>query len=54
MQVYSTSVFDAVYCEQQGSGWRLLVAIADVSHYVHAGMSMDDEALNRGNSVYFP
>ena len=45
---------DAVYCEQQGSGWRLLVAIADVSHYVHAGMSMDDEALNRGNSVYFP
>ena len=45
---------DAVYCEPQGSGWRLLVAIADVSHYVHAGMAMDDEALNRGNSVYFP
>ncbi len=45
---------DAVYCEPQGSGWRLLVAIADVSHYVHSGMAMDDEALNRGNSVYFP
>jgi ribonuclease R len=45
---------DAVYCEKQGSGWRLLVAIADVSHYVHPGMAMDDEALNRGNSVYFP
>ncbi|MEE9575239.1 MAG: ribonuclease R [Gammaproteobacteria bacterium] len=45
---------DAVYCERQGSGWRLLVAIADVSHYVHPGMAMDDEALNRGNSVYFP
>ncbi len=45
---------DAVYCEPQGSGWRLLVAIADVSHYVHPGMAMDDEALNRGNSVYFP
>ncbi len=45
---------DAVYCEQQGSGWRLLVAIADVSHYVLPGMAMDDEALNRGNSVYFP
>ena len=45
---------DAVYCEPQGSGWRLLVAIADVSHYVHPGIAMDDEALNRGNSVYFP
>ncbi|MCH8976619.1 MAG: ribonuclease R [Proteobacteria bacterium] len=45
---------DAVYCESQGSGWRLLVAIADVSHYVHPGMAMDVEALNRGNSVYFP
>ena len=45
---------DAVYCEPQGSGWRLLVAIADVSHYVHPETAMDDEALNRGNSVYFP
>ncbi len=45
---------DAVYCEQQDSGWRLLVAIADVSHYVHPRMAMDNEALNRGNSVYFP
>lgn len=45
---------DAVYCQRQGAGWRLLIAIADVSHYVHPGMAMDDEALNRGNSVYFP
>ena len=45
---------DAVYCERQGTGWRLLVAIADVSHYVNPGMAMDDEALHRGNSVYFP
>lgn len=45
---------DAVYCEPQGTGWRLLVAIADVSHYVHPGTAMDTEALNRGNSVYFP
>ena len=45
---------DAVYCEQQGSGFRLVVAIADVSHYVHTGDALDKEALNRGNSVYFP
>ncbi len=45
---------DAVFCERQNSGWRLLVAIADVSHYVRPGMAMDDEALNRGNSTYFP
>ena len=45
---------DAVYCEKAGKGWRLLVAIADVSHYVHPGSALDRQALDRGNSVYFP
>ena len=45
---------DAVYCERQGRGWRLLVAIADVSHYVEAGSALDRDARERGNSVYFP
>ena len=45
---------DAVFCEKQGRGWRLVVAIADVSHYVKPGMALDKEALERGNSVYFP
>jgi ribonuclease R len=45
---------DAVYCEAVGSGFRLVVAIADVSHYVQAGDALDEEARNRGNSVYFP
>ena len=45
---------DAVYCERQGKGYRLVVAIADVSHYVRPGDALDQEGLNRGNSVYFP
>ncbi|MES2353460.1 MAG: ribonuclease R [Pseudomonadota bacterium] len=45
---------DAVYCEQQGKGFRLVVAIADVSHYVKDKDALDKEALERGNSVYFP
>jgi len=45
---------DAVFCEKSGSGWRLLVAIADVSHYVGAGTELDKEATRRGTSVYFP
>jgi ribonuclease R len=45
---------DAVYCEPAGGGFRLIVAIADVSHYVKHGDVLDREAASRGNSVYFP
>jgi ribonuclease R len=46
---------DAVYCEpKKGGGWRLWVAIADVSYYVRSGTALDEEAISRGNSVYFP
>ena len=45
---------DAVYCERQGKGFRLIVAIADVSHYVAEAKALDRDAYERGNSVYFP
>jgi len=45
---------DAVFCEPHGKGWRLVVAIADVSAYVQPDMALNDEAQARGNSVYFP
>lgn len=45
---------DAVFAEKKGKGWRLVVAIADVSHYVRPGDALDLTAIERGNSVYFP
>ncbi|PRH83668.1 ribonuclease R [Arenimonas caeni] len=45
---------DAVWCEPNAEGFRLVVAIADVSHYVRPGTSLDDEATKRATSVYFP
>ena len=49
---------DAVYCEAakvgRSKGWRLLVAIADVSHYVQSGDAIDVDAYDRATSVYFP
>lgn len=45
---------DAVFAEPSRGGWRLLVAIADVSYYVEPDSMLDEEAEQRGNSVYFP
>ncbi len=45
---------DAVYAEPHGHGWRLVVAIADVTHYVREGQPLDAEALRRATSVYLP
>ncbi len=45
---------DAVFAEPDGNGFRLIVAIADVAHYVRPGAPLDRAAWTRGNSVYFP
>jgi ribonuclease R len=45
---------DAVFAERRKNGWRLVVAIADVSSYVKPGQALDREAVNRATSVYFP
>jgi ribonuclease R len=45
---------DAVYAQRRKNGWRLVVAIADVSSYVKPGSPLDEEAVKRATSVYFP
>ncbi len=45
---------DAVFAETNNKGWRLVVAIADVAHYVEAGTALDEAAWSRGTSVYLP
>jgi ribonuclease R len=54
-KIYNQLDFDdAVYAEPTANGWKLVVAIADVSHYVEEGTALDIDAIERGNSVYFP
>ncbi|AMD01293.1 ribonuclease R [Halomonas chromatireducens] len=52
----SAKDFDDAVCawKTKSGSWKLLVAIADVSHYVRPGSALDEEAITRGNSVYFP
>ena len=52
----SAKDFDDAVCawKTKSGSWKLLVAIADVSHYVRPGTPLDQEAIRRGNSVYFP
>ena len=45
---------DAIYAEPDGAGFRLIVAIADVAHYVRPDTALDRDARLRGNSCYFP
>ncbi|MDR3423627.1 MAG: ribonuclease R [Alphaproteobacteria bacterium] len=45
---------DAVFAESDGDGWHLIVAIADVAHYVRPNSALDKTAFERGNSTYFP
>ena len=59
LKIVRAVTFDAVYAEpdddpKNPGGWRVLVAIADVAHYVRPDTALDREAYRRGNSVYFP
>ena len=50
----SKDLDDAIYLEEHKGGFKLLVAIADVAHYIQPNTILDKEAASRGNSVYFP
>ena len=45
---------DAIYCTKESNGYKLFVAIADVSFYVETTSKLDQEAKKRGTSIYFP